>query len=1202
MPTPHDDTEIILLLNAICDRFESALKSGDAPSIEQVLADNESTFARESESTDLKRELFLLAFNYSGDKNALANDLRQRFPSDAELVTQLLNSSFTANDQDTATAGMVAESDTMVGDDSLRGNQIGTYQLLKKIGAGGMGDVWLAERHEPYQKVALKLIQRDRLGESTGLKEFTARFEAEREALAMMSHPNIAKILDGGTTDENQPYFVMEFVEGVTLMKYCDQHRLSIAERLKIFVDMCRAVSHAHQKGIIHRDLKPGNIIVAEVDGKPVPKVIDFGLAKATQQTMKLTDKTIQTQVGQAMGTWQYMSPEQAGAQGTGVDIRTDIFALGAILHELLVGTPPLSKQNIEERLDGKDPYLHHLELALLVREFEARRPSSRLSSLKQESTVVASGKTNPSMVDSVSENRAITTSKLESVLTGELDWVVLKATSREPERRYQTAFDLANEIQRFLDGDAVEARPPSTTYRLRKFVRRNKGLVASVATIALTLLAASVASTVFAFRAEMARENEEKQKNQAVKNLEFAKQGNKILGNIFADLDPEQQYQTAADLRNALQTSVSSAVKKLDASELADPLEVVDLQVTLAKSLSNLGAQQQALDLYEKSYNTRKELLGPDDPLVIAIQASVANEKVKLGDYESAITALQDCVERAKRTAGIENKLSIRTSLKLGTAYLGAGKIKLANDCMTEALDRARVHQADDKRLEADLLRALSTCSRRLGKTSLARDQIQSSYQILKATYSEAHPVTIDALGMFANATFGARDKQEAIELCEKAINLSKTHQGDFNPKTLELMGNLGVMYSNINPERSKSIIEEVYRAKATKLGIDHPVTLFSMDNLAAIHRILGEYEQARKVAQRCYDLTLEKFGAENRTTLSRRVGVVRILIAEKNFEGAIEVLPEIVKLLESTLGDDDKFTLQTMDLLAESYRDSGHLDEAIETFTTSHQRFCDSLGADNPESLITAAMLAETLKKAGRFDEAITLLNDTVEKWESTVGREHYECQQIVYRLGQVYFAAGQLKESVGYLREAADSSKKYPRLAPAQKTYRGVLIAAKYADEFNELAKVELLQAREQHAAESAELASALSTLALDYLKVGGPQHAETIMQESLKIRRQLNPEAWNTAFAELMLGKALMDQGEFEKAEPLLTSGYETLVEKAEEIPVVARAIRMNEAIDWMIDFAELTKDEKLMGVLQEEKKKWQESKETSSKKK
>ncbi len=242
---------------------------------------------------------------------------------------------------------------------------------------------------------------------------------------------------------------------------------------------------------------------------------------------------------------------------------------------------------------------------------------------------------------------------------------------------------------------------------------------------------------------------------------------------------------------------------------------------------------------------------------------------------------------------------------------------------------------------------------------------------------------------------------------------------------------------------------------------------------------------------------------------------------------------------------------------------------------------------------------MLAGTLKRAGQFDEAIALLHDVIDKLKSTVGQDNSDYATNAYNLGQAYFVSGQRKKSLKYLREAAQANTSYPGLAAARQSYRSILILLKNADEFHELAKAELALVREQHAAESAELASALSILALDYLKVGGPQHAETIMQESLKIRRRVNPEAWNTAFAELMLGKALMDQGELEKAEPLLTSGYKTLVEKAQEIPAVARATWMNEAIDWMIDFAELTKDEKLMGLLREEKNKWQESKETSS---
>jgi hypothetical protein len=326
----------------------------------------------------------------------------------------------------------------------------GRYKLLEQIGEGGMGTVWVAEQTQPVRrKVALKLIK-------AGMDSRTvlARFEAERQALAVMDHPNIAKVLDGGTTESGRPFFVMEYVKGIPFTRYCDDARLSIAERLALFVPVCQAVQHAHQKGIIHRDLKPSNILVCLYDGKPVPKVIDFGLAKAMHQP--LTEYTLYTAHGAMMGTPLYMSPEQAELNNLDVDTRTDIYALGVILYELLTGTTPLEKQRFKEAA-------WH-EMLRLIKEEEPPRPSARLS---------GSGS-----LPSVAAQRQLEPVKLAKLVRGELDWIVMKCLEKDRSRRYDTANGLARDVERYLADEVVEARPPSAGYRLRKLVRRNKGRV----------------------------------------------------------------------------------------------------------------------------------------------------------------------------------------------------------------------------------------------------------------------------------------------------------------------------------------------------------------------------------------------------------------------------------------------------------------------------------------------------------------------------------------------------------------------------------------------------------------------------------------------------------------------------------------------------------------------------------------------------
>ena len=364
----------------------------------------------------------------------------------------------------------------------------GKYTLLEVIGEGGMGSVWRARQTEPVKRyVAVKLIKA-----GMDSKQVLARFDAERQALALMDHPNIAKVLDGGLHD-GRPFFVMELVKGVPITEYCDRKRLTPTERLELFVHVCGAIQHAHQKGIIHRDIKPSNVLIALYDDKPVVKVIDFGVAKATGGT--LTEHTIDTGFGGVVGTPQYMSPEQASFNNLDIDTRSDVYALGVLLYELLTGTPPFSKQDLEKR--------GILEMLRVVREEEPPRPSNRLSS--------------SNALPTLSANRGTEPRRLTGLLRNDLDWIVMKALEKDRTRRYGTANGFAADVQRYLAGEAVLAHPPSTSYRIKKFVRRNKGQVIAASLVVLALLAGIGGTTWGLIRADRARQAEARERAKAV-------------------------------------------------------------------------------------------------------------------------------------------------------------------------------------------------------------------------------------------------------------------------------------------------------------------------------------------------------------------------------------------------------------------------------------------------------------------------------------------------------------------------------------------------------------------------------------------------------------------------------------------------------------------------------------------------------------
>ena len=448
-------------LDTLIDLFDNQWRSNDKPDYQTFLVQ-----VSEADRPALLAQLLAIEIEYRIRNSESVNvaDYQLLGDSARQLVDQLI----ATHAGDGGSPSSISPS--LLSVESQVGNTVGPYQLLEKIGEGGMGVVWKAQQTKPVKRlVALKLIK-----SGFANKEVIARFEAERQAVAMMDDPHIAKVFDVGSLENGLPWFAMELVDGHPVTNYCNQHRLNVRQRLELFVQICKAVQHAHQKGIIHRDLKPSNILVKRVEGQPVPKIIDFSLAKALESQQRLTDKTLMTEFGQLMGTIQYMSPEQASFGSVDIDTRTDIYSLGVVLYQLLTGSTPIAQDTITK--SGV------LQVLSLIRETDPAKPSRRLKSLGDEVKVV-------------SQNMRIASDKLLSICEGDLDWVVMKAIEKDRSRRYESVNEFAEDIQRYLEGDAVEARPPSNAYRFRKFVSKRKGLAAAGFAI-LTLLIAGITGT----------------------------------------------------------------------------------------------------------------------------------------------------------------------------------------------------------------------------------------------------------------------------------------------------------------------------------------------------------------------------------------------------------------------------------------------------------------------------------------------------------------------------------------------------------------------------------------------------------------------------------------------------------------------------------------------------------------------------------
>jgi serine/threonine protein kinase/tetratricopeptide (TPR) repeat protein len=862
------------------------------------------------------------------------------------------------------------------------GSRIGPYKLLQRLGEGGMGVVYLAEQEHPVKRrVALKIIK-------TGMDsaQVAARFEQERQALAMMDHPNIAKVLDAAATERGRPYFVMELVKGIPITRFCDQEHLTPQERLELFVPVCQAVQHAHQKGIIHRDLKPSNVLIALYDGKAVPKVIDFGVAKATLQ--KLTDRTMFTEVGSIVGTLEYMAPEQAELNNLDIDTRADIYSLGVLLYELLTGSPPFSSKQLRGAV--------FTEMLRMIREVEPPKPSTRLSSSDELPVIAANRKSEPR--------------RLTSLVTGELDWIVMKALEKDRARRYETANGMAMDIGRYLADEPVLASAPSAAYRMKKFVRRNKGPVAAAAGLLLALSAGIVGTAVGLVRAENARQIAQTKEQEALqekaKALEAAEQERLAKEEVQAQ---KSEAEAARD-REAKERGYAEAIAKFvkddflaltsvegqtrfDGEQLTKDATLRDLLDRAAEKLKDrndlaprteaelcwiigvsyrgVGEFAEAIRYLERSVELYRQAIGPEEDATLNAQNSLAVVFRAAGQFDRAVLLHEETLKLRKSVDGPEHPDTLRSIGGLAAAYQDAGKLDLALPLFEETLKLMKATLGPEHPHTLISMNNLARAYQAAGKLDLALPLFEESLKLRKATLAPEHPHTLTIMFNLAAAYQDAGKLDLALPLFEETLKLRKARLGPEHPDTLVTMNNLAVAYwSTKQLDKSVPLFEDVLKRREAKLGRQHLDTQVTVANLGVNFKDAGRLPEAIPLLEEAYHASrqipairwvggqlLDAYGKAGKT--AEAVGLLQEQLTE-----ARETLPQDSPQLAGTMAQTG-LTLLTLKAWTEA-----------EPILRECLAIREKADADAWTTFNTKSMLGESLFGQRKYDEAEPLL----------------------------------------------------------------------------------------------------------------------------------------------------------------------------------------------------------------------------------